>query len=269
MDEITLTAGQHDLIYNLISMTLAVMGGAFIFFLASMKRINEKHRASMIVSAVIVAIAGYHYLRIFQSFEGAATLLDTGAYAFATEAFNDAYRYVDWIITVPLLMVELVLVLDFKDEIRRKFIAKMSIAAFLMIALGYPGEVATATSSILLWGTLSTIPFIYLLYVLWSELGEAIKKESDRVKVLMRNTRLLILASWGVYPIAYLAPVLGFEGATSLTALQVGYCIADMSAKAAYGVMIYSIARQKTLEEGGVTERVEVAAGGAAAVPGE
>jgi bacteriorhodopsin len=267
MEEITLTAGQHDLIYNLISMTLAVMGGAFIFFLASMKRINRKHRASMIVSAVIVAIAGYHYWRIFGSFESAATMLEGGGYAFATEAFNDAYRYVDWIITVPLLMVELVLVLDFKDDVRRKFIAKMSVAAFLMIALGYPGEVATSTSAVLLWGTLSTIPFLYLLYVLWSEIGTAIEGESDRVKVLMRNTRLLILATWGVYPIAYLAPVMGFEGATALVVLQVGYCLADMTAKAGYGVMIYSIARQKTVEEGGVTERVEVATGGAAAVP--
>lgn len=265
MEELALTAGQHDLIYNLISMTLAVMGGAFIFFLASMNRINRKHRASMIVSAVIVAIAGYHYFRIFGSFEEATTLVD-GTYVFAAAEFNDAYRYVDWIITVPLLMVELVLVLDFTDKLRRKFIAKMSIAAFLMIALGYPGEIATSTSQILLWGTLSTIPFAYLLYVLWSELGKAIEGESERVRVLMRNTRLLILASWGVYPLAYLAPVIGFEGATAFTVLQVGYCVADMTAKAAYGVMIYSIARQKTVEEGGVTEPVRVAAGG---VPAE
>ena len=266
MQEFTLTAYQHDLIYNLISMTLAVMGGAFIFFLASTRRISEKHRASMIVSAVIVAIAGYHYLRIYQGFEEATTLLAGGNYAFAEAVFNEAYRYVDWIITVPLLMVELVLVLDFEDEVRRSFIAKMSVAAFLMIALGYPGEIATETSTILLWGSLSTIPFLYLLYVLWRQLGEAISGESERVKILMRNTRLLIVASWGVYPLAYLAPVAGFEGATAVTTLQAGYCIADMLAKAAYGVMIYSIARQKTIEEGGVTERVAFVEGG---VPAE
>lgn len=261
MEEITLTGMQHDLMYNLISMTLAVMVGGFIFFLASTRRISRKHQASMIISAVIVAIAAYHYSRILVNFEEASTLLAGGGYVFSREVFNDAYRYVDWIITVPLLMVELVLVLDFEDTVKRKFIAKMGVAAFLMIALGYPGEIATETSAIVMWGTLSTIPFLYLLYMLWSELGEAIKAESERVKILMRNTRLLILASWGVYPLAYLAPVVGFEGATALTTVQVGYSVADMAAKAGYGVMIYSIARQKTIEEGGVTERVEVAGG--------
>jgi bacteriorhodopsin len=264
METLTLSAGQYNLIYNLISMTLAVMGGAFIFFLAASNRISRDHRASMYVSAVIVAIAGYHYFRIFGSFGHATTMLEGGGYEFQAALFNDAYRYVDWIITVPLLMVELVLVLDFDDSTRRKFIGKMTIAAFLMIALGYPGEIATAQSSILLWGTLSTIPFVYLLYVIWSELGDAIEQESERVQILMRNTRLLILFTWGVYPIAYLAPVMGLEGATAMTTLQVGYCIADMAAKAGYGVMIYSIARQKTIEHGGVQDYA-----GASAQPAE
>jgi bacteriorhodopsin len=62
--------------------------------------------------------------------------------------------------------------------------------------------------------------------------------------------RLLLLATWGVYPIAYLFPVLGVSGASAMIGLQVGYSIADITAKAGYGLMIYGIAKSKSEAEG-------------------
>jgi hypothetical protein len=77
-------------------------------------------------------------------------------------------------------------------------------------------------------------------------------EQPREVGVLLRNLRLLILGTWGVYPIAYLAPVLGISGAGSMVGLQVGYTVADITAKAGMGLMIYAIAREKTRAAGGL-----------------
>lgn len=246
-----LTQGQFSLVYNVMSLTIAAMLGSFIFFVAARNLVGERYRFSLIISAIVVGIAGYHYFRIFDSWNAAFTL-EGGRYLPSGQPFNDAYRYIDWLITVPLLLVELVTVLALTREKSASLLTRLVIAAFLMIALGYPGEISGATelfSDRGLWGALSTIPFLYILYVLWVELGKAIENQSDRVKILVRNIRWLTLATWGFYPIAYMAPFFNLTGAGSEVFLQVGYSIADILAKCGYGIMIYAIAREKTLRD--------------------
>lgn len=240
-----LTIGQYDLVYNLFSFTLAAMLASFVFFLLARERVAPKYQMSVIVSALVVGIAGYHYWRIFGSW-GDAYTLSNGVYVPSGEPFNDAYRYVDWLLTVPLLMAELVLALALSKAKSGSMLARLTIAAFLMIALGYPGEMATDNGTRAIWGTLSTIPFLYILYVLWVELGRALVGESERVRILVRNIRLLTLATWGFYPIAYMGPFFGLGGASGEVFVQVGYSIADVLAKCGYGILIFAIARAKS-----------------------
>ncbi|MEM1096490.1 MAG: bacteriorhodopsin-like [Bacteroidota bacterium] len=255
-----LTIGQYSLVFNMFSFTVASMTAAFVFFIMSQSRLAPKYRISMMVSALVVGIAAYHYWRIIGSWEAAYTL-SGGMYVPSGEPFNDAYRYVDWLLTVPLLLVELVLVMNIAKEKRGGLLTKLVIAATLMIALGYPGEVAAADDNMTraIWGTLSSIPFAYILWILWGELGSAIEGRSGQVQVLFRNIRLLLIGTWGFYPIAYMAPFIGLSGAGAEVAIQVGYTIADVAAKAGYGVMIYAIARAKTEEEGWVVGSVATA----------
>jgi len=240
----TLSLGQYNLVFNMLSLAVAAMLASMVFFILSRERLSPKYRISMIVSALVVGIAAYHYWRIFGSF-AAAYKLEAGAYVATGKPFNDAYRYVDWLLTVPLLMVELIAVLQLSKKQSGPMITKLVIAATLMIALGYPGEISSNNTVRATWGTLSTIPFLYILYILWGQLGTALKTQSARVQILMRNTQLLLLATWGFYPIAYMMPFFGVSGATASVGLQVGYSIADITAKCGYGVMIYAIARAK------------------------
>ena len=216
----------------------------------------------MIMSSLVVLIAGYHYLRIFNNW-GEAFHLDAGVYKSTGVPFNDAYRYVDWLLTVPLLCAELVSVMNLKSGVRGPMMAKLVIAAVLMIALGYPGEVAVDTTSRAVWGAVSTVPFLYILYVLWGEATKAAATESAHVKVLLRNTRLLILGTWGFYPIAFLLPMLGLTGSSSLVGVQIGYSLADIAAKCGYGVMIYAIARAKMDARGETADTSSAVATGA------
>lgn len=245
----SLTAGQYSLAFNMFSFSIAAMLATFVFLLVAQNRVAPKYRISLIVSALVVGIAAYHYIRILGSWQGAFVLEGT-TYVTSGQPFNDAYRYVDWLLTVPLLVVELVLVLALARELRGSLITKLTIAATLMIALGYPGEISDDNTTRAIWGFLSTIPFVYIVYVLWVQLGGAMDRQPPRVRTLFRNIRLLLLGTWGFYPIVYMAPFLGISGASSEVAIQVGYSIADVLAKAGYGIMIYAIARAKSEHEG-------------------
>ena len=244
-----LTAGQYSLVFNMFSFTVAAMGAAFVFFILAQSRVAPKYRISLIVSALVVGIAAYHYYKIGANWSAAYEMTANG-YISSGVPFNDAYRYVDWLLTVPLLVIELVLVLALSKEAQGSLITKLGIAAAAMILLGYPGEISDDNTTRAIWGALSSIPFVYIIFVLWGELGKAIDRQNERVAVLFTNIRLLLLLTWGFYPIVYMAPFIGISGASAETAIQVGYTIADVLAKAGYGVMIYAIARAKTTNDG-------------------
>lgn len=259
-----LSIGEYSLVYNVFSFTFATMFAAFIFFVLGRQQVAAPYRAALTMSAIVVAVAGYHYFRIFESWSAAFVLQD-GVYVPTGTPFNDAYRYVDWLLTVPLLVAELVAVLGLARAKSLSMTFRLGAAAALMVILGYPGEIAADAGTRALWGFISTLPFLYLLYVLFAELGGAMEKQPGEVRVLIRNARLLLLATWGFYPIVYMLPLFGVVTGGTIVGVQVGYAIADVLAKAGYGLLIYAIARAKTeaLEGSseGLKQQVATAAG--------
>ena len=87
------------------------------------------------------------------------------------------------------------------------------------------------------------IPFIYSVNDLINGLGKSISSQPVAVQGLVSNARTLTVVSWCFYPIVYIFPMLGLTGFASL---QVGYTVADVIAKAVFGVMIYMIAQRKS-----------------------
>jgi bacteriorhodopsin len=247
---------QFGLVYNGFSFTFAAMLATFIFLILSRSNIAPQYRAAITMSALVVAIAGYHYFRIFESWDAAFVLSSAegaGArYVASGSLFNDAYRYIDWLLTVPLLVAELIAVMTLAPGRKGALTFRLALAAALMVILGYPGEVAADTGTRALWGFISTIPFIYIVYELFVGLGPAIQKETGEAKTLLSNIRLLLLGTWGFYPIVYMLPILvgSTVDANTIVAVQIGYCIADVAAKCGYGLMIYAIARAKSKQEG-------------------
>lgn len=249
-----LTQTQFSTVYNLISLAIASLLFTGIFLLVSQRRVTPRYRNALIVSAMVCGIAAYHYFRIFENLKesypaGATT---TAPHVLSGFQFNEAYRYVDWFLTVPLLLVETVAVLALGRAAQRGLLYKLVPASALMIALGYPGEVSDSNGTRILFGLLSTIPFIYLLYVLFVELSKSIVRQPPEVRHTISMLRLALVGLWGVYPIAYMFPLFGgdfFGGAGGFVLRQGGYSIADILAKAAYGLAIYKIARVKSALE--------------------
>ncbi|MEO0513490.1 MAG: bacteriorhodopsin-like [Planctomycetota bacterium] len=252
-----LSAFSFNVVYNLLSLTVATMGAATLFFFFA-PRVNRKYKAAMIVTGLVTAIACYHYFQIRDSFGAAFAIADGGGYAFTGKPFNDFYRYADWLLTVPLLMVELIAVMALTKAESAKYLRILIPAVLAMIVLGYPGENAITNngSSAAIWGWFiaSMIPFVAILFILFTQLSAAIEKQPEGVRGLINFSRIVVLITWSFYPIAYVIGALlkGEEGLTegAVVGLQIGYTISDITAKAGFGVVIYFIASRKSELEG-------------------
>jgi bacteriorhodopsin len=245
-----LTVGQFSLVYNAFSFTFATMAATTIFLWLGRSQVGPAYKTALTISGLVCAIAAYHYFRIFESWE-AAYDVKNGVATATGYAFNDAYRYVDWLLTVPLLLIELILVMRLSAEETISKSLTLGSAAALMVILGYPGEIATDFNTRFLWGTLSAIPFVYIMWQLFAGLSASINNQPESVRELVKKARLLTFASWGFYPIVYMIPYTSLAGSTVSVGVQVGYTIADLIAKAGLGVLIYLIAVRKSQAEYG------------------
>ncbi len=242
-----LTFGQYELIYNAFSFGVATFFAATIFFWLGLSQVSQKYKTALVITGLVTFIAGYHYIRIFSSFGEAYTAVD-GVVKATGVAFNVAYRYVDWLLTVPLLLIELILVMGLSRSETVSKSVQLGGAAALMIVLGYPGEVSGGIDSTrFIWGALSMIPFLYIVIKLFSGLSESIEKQPEDVRGLISSARWVVIVSWSFYPIVYFAPfAMALDGGTATTVIEVGYTIADIVAKAVFGVMIFMIAVRKS-----------------------
>ena len=245
-----LDSNQWNLVYNVFSFGLVSMLACTVYTLVSQQRVLAKYRNALVMSSMVTFIAAYHYMRIFNSFNESSadmTINISGAQG----SFNEAYRYVDWLLTVPLLLVEVVAVLALTKSVSTSLITRLVPASAAMIALGYPGEISSDQNTQVMYGVLSTIPFLYILYVLFVELGKSLDNQPAGVADTVGRLRLLLIATWGVYPISYILGMgEGMATAEQFVGVQVGYTVADVLAKCVFGLTIYKIARMKSMAEG-------------------
>jgi bacteriorhodopsin len=249
-----MTAGQFDLVYNATSFTLASMMASTIFYWLRVSSIHEKYKSAMVITGLVTFIAFYHYVRIFNSW--------VDAYEFPTSSsgatqdpvltgrpFNDAYRYMDWLLTVPLLLIEIVFVMNLDAAETAAKATQLGVSSGLMIILGYPGELIIEgdMSQRWLYWVLAMIPFMYVVYTLLVGLKGAIASESNpAVRGLLKNACLATVISWLTYPFVYILPMFGFGGAQTVVGIQLGYCVADIISKCGVGFLIYNITITKS-----------------------
>ena len=225
-----------------------------VYTLVAQNRVLPKYKAALVMSSMVTFIAGYHYFRIFNSFEE-SSMKNAVTIGTSQGSFNEAYRYVDWILTVPLLLVEVIAVLALAKEASKSLMQRLVVASSAMIILGYPGEISSNNGTKLTYFILSMIPFIYILYVLFVELSKSLDRQPAGVGQAVGQLRILLLVTWMVYPISYLIPMLSSnpsmeQMASLFTYRQIGYTIADVLAKCVFGLVVFRIARLKSAAEG-------------------
>ncbi|MDA0192138.1 MAG: bacteriorhodopsin [Actinobacteria bacterium] len=241
-----LVVSNYNLVYNALSFATATLGIAFVFFLISRSRVSANYRSAVTMSAVICGVAGYHYWRMFENF--------------AAGTWNEGYRYADWLLTVPLLVAELVVVAGVSKEVAKKITPRLVVAALLMIAAGYPGEVAEhGSTERYVWFFISLAFMLYVLYELFAgTIGKTLKSQTGEIGKKLNNLRYVLVVTWTIYPIFYLlgdsttfvSEIFSLSTEESATVIQVGYSISDILAKAGYGLLILGIATARSDAEG-------------------
>merc|ERR1711988_1778992 len=132
---------------------------------------------------------------------------------------NDAYRYMDWLLTVPLLLIEILLVMKLSDADYSTKAWRLGVGSALMIVSGYYGELTVSgdlTPRWICW-FVSMLFFLYIVYELLVGLSGATNSESDPVvKSKIQVAQLMTVISWCTYPVVYLFPMFGISAANAV-----------------------------------------------------
>lgn len=214
------------------------MGSATVFFFFQFSLVHKEFRTAMTITGIVTLIACYHYVRIFNSL--------VEARADPNLEFNDAYRYVDWLLTVPLLLTEIVLVMQLPRDETVSVCLKLGSAAALMVVLGYPGEISENNGTRWTFWTLAMVPFIYIVWELFFGLSASVDSQPAEARGLVNASRWITVLSWCTYPIIFVLPMLQGSNASSFVGVQVGYSVADVIAKPLMGLIVWAIAVRKS-----------------------
>merc|ERR1719408_577442 len=225
--------------------------------------VSDKYQSAVLISGLVTFIAAYHYIRIFNSWVDAyqyspgkvagGAMGDT-APTLTGVPFNDAYRYMDWLLTVPLLLIEILLVMKLPDDVYSSKAWTLGVGSALMIVSGYYGELVVTGDLTPRWVCwfLSMSFFLYIVYELLVGLAAATKSEENPVIAGKIGTaQVMTCISWCTYPIVYLFPMFRVNPAGAVVGIQVGYCVSDIISKCGVGLVIYQISYAKSQQKGG------------------
>jgi bacteriorhodopsin len=165
--------------------------------------------------------------------------------------FSNGFRYLNWLIDVPLLLLQLVVVLGLAAAGARRLGILFVGSGVAMIVLGYIGQFfeTTNVTALWIWGAVSTVFYLVLLYLTWTEIGKALPRMPESAARMLKIIRWVFVIVWTFYPIAYIIPAISAT-AGGVVVRQFLFTTADIVAKVIYGVMITKVAVDLSRAEG-------------------
>lgn len=246
---LTYSPMQHDIISHVLTLGYAAQAAGLVYFLATLSNIAPRYRLSSVLSAVVMSSAFLELFQLSQNWNNSFIFVD-GVWQLGTEAFSNGFRYMNWSIDVPMLLLQLVVVLGLTRSQAVSYGTKFVIGGLLMIWTGYIGQFYEVTNLTLLfiWGAVSTVFYVYVLFVIGRMINETagdLPREPDNLPKAMRSVFWFILITWTLYPIAYLIPAV-WTTAWGAVTRQIIYTIADITSKVIYGAILSYIARKRS-----------------------
>ncbi len=215
--------------------TMAMMA-ASVFFFFEMSNVEKKWRTSILVSGLITFIAAVHYYYM-------------RGYNLDTNESPIFFRYVDWILTVPLMCVEFYLITK-KAGGKIGLLWKLIFASVVMLVTGYIGEaIYGRETQSWIWGLISGIAYFYIVYLVWfGDVAKLALNAGPAVTKAVKTLGWFVLVGWAIYPVGYIAGTAGglfgvrvFEGLS----MDIVYNIGDAINKIGFGLVIYSLAQSE------------------------
>ncbi|MFC5928964.1 bacteriorhodopsin [Cryobacterium melibiosiphilum] len=248
----TLTESQYMLTqYFLVIAALALFAG-FVRTWTTRGEVGARYRPAVVARLSLMGVAFLGYVYMVINFRYGYDLTAAG-YVPNELAINAmATRYMDWSLTVPLLTVELLAVCTVVGAAARRVRIWAVAGAFLMIFTGYLGAVVigggTSLLALVVWGGISCAFWIATMLLLIREVRRSLPELTTESATLLRSATFVLLGGWFIYPVMFMIPLLGSGGAFT-TAMQIGYCIADIFVKVVFCGLIHRVAKLRTAED--------------------
>jgi bacteriorhodopsin len=251
---------QHAIVGHAFALALGAHIVGFVYFLSRKDQIAPRYRTATWLSMAVMAASGFLFFRLGQSWDLA--FVQSGADMVRTpNRFDGGLRYVNWFVTVPVLLVQLLYALDLTRSVAQRLRVVLVSSGVLMVFCGWVGQFSSGRDdgTLLLWGLLGTPPFVVLLAVLVPKLLGARAYLPPEAATTARNLVPVLAFFWGLYPIAYLLPAVSTSASTAVT-VQLLFTAADIGSKVLYGVMLAKLCRLRSAADG-YPPALEVATG--------
>ena len=215
----------------LISMALVA---STVFFFLERDRVSAKWKTSLTVSGLVTLVAAVHYFYMREVWV-------------STGSTPTVFRYIDWLITVPLLMIEFYLILSAITKVPVGVFWRLMIGTLVMLIGGYLGEAGYMS----VWPAfiIGMVGWAYILYEIFMGQAGKINAQSapPSVKSAFSTMRWIVTIGWAIYPVGYFFGYLtGASPESSVNALNIIYNLADVLNKIAFGLIIWTVAVGET-----------------------
>ena len=216
------------------------MVAAAVFFFIERDRVKSHWKTSLTVAGLIQLIAGVHY------FYMRGVWVETGE-------TPTVYRYIDWLITVPLQIIEFYLILAAIGVASVVMFRNLMVASIVMLVAGFFGETGSwelfGDLSTEVWWVIGMAGWVYIIYEIFKgSINEAAQKASESVQFAFNSMRWIVLVGWAIYPLGYMMGndmISGFD----MDDMNIIYNIADLVNKTAFGMMVWYAATMDTASE--------------------
>ena len=245
-----LDEGQHLAIAIALVISLLSLLAALIFFATRNRQVRPPYRQAYLAGVAVLTIASLSYaLLTVKFFDGYMHTL-TGLWEPTQSAlFRLPLRYIDWSMTVPLLIVELIGVSTLAGARGYRLRTVGVIAGFAMIFTGWIGaqliDNGYNLGARITWGLISTAFFIIVYGIVAYVLMRGVPETGTHASRPFRAATFVLLATWFVYPVLY--GVTGVAGGPEvIVGTQIAYCVADIVAKVGFGLLVLTVAVRRS-----------------------
>ena len=268
-----LQSGFSEMAYQMsahvLTLGYAIMLAALLYFVLTIKTVAPKYRISSVLSVVVMVSAFLLLLVQQQNWTGAMVYdAESARYMLGSgnDLFNNGYRYLNWLIDVPMLLFQILFVVTLTKSNFSSIRNGFWFSGTGMILTGYVGQFYEVTSPTLffIWGFISTLFFFHILYLMKKVIDEGKEGAPPKAQKYIGNIWVLFLITWMLYPGAYLMPYLTFTldpvlSETLVVARHITYTVADVGSKVIYGILLTLAAQEMSKAEGYDYEKMESA----------
>lgn len=241
---------QWQLVAHILVLGFAAQAAGLVYFLTTMRDLAPRYRIASVLGSIVMVSAFLLLFAQWQSWQGTFVYQDD-VFTRGDGLFSNGFRYLNWLIDVPLLLLQLVVVLGLAAAAARRLGTLFVGSGVAMIVLGYIGQFSEASNltALWVWGAVSTVFYLVLLYLTWTEIGKALPKMPESAGAMMKAIRWVFIVFWTFYPAAYIIPAV-LPTADGVVVRQMLFTVADIVAKVIYGVMITKVAVDLSAAQG-------------------